>query len=131
MYRLDRRGLRHEKGNTLMIALPLDPTLTLVALSEPRPQIKNQQTGEIALDRDTNEKMYQMDVALTVAGGRPMTFQLQFPESGLNADVAVYSPMHAVGLTFISGEKNGRTWQMYRAAGVTPLVTAIARPKAA
>jgi hypothetical protein len=114
-----------------MISLPLDPSLTLIALSEPRPQIKNQQTGEISTDRDTGQKMYQLDVALTVPGGRPMTFQLAVPESGLSDEVAVYSPMHAVGLMFITGEKNGRTWQMYRASGITPLVTQIAKPKAA
>ena len=110
-----------------MISLPLDPSLTLIALSEPRPQIKNQQTGEIATDRDTGARMYQMDVALTVPGGRPMTFQLAIPENGISEDVVAPMPFHAVGLTFISGEKNGRTWQMYRAAGITPLVTAVAK----
>ena len=114
-----------------MISLPLDPSLTLIALSEPRPQIKDQKTGEIAIDRDTGARMYQIDVALTVPGGRPMSFQLSVPENGLSADVVAYSPFHALGLTFISGEKNNRTWQMYRAAGITPLVTAISKPKVA
>lgn len=113
-----------------MISLPLDPSLTLVALSEPRPQIKDQRTGEISLDRDTGAKLYQLDVALTVPGGRPMTFQLAVPENGL-VEIPAYAPFHAVGLTFVSGEKNGRTWQMYRAAGITPLHTANGAGKAA
>lgn len=106
-----------------MISLPLDPSLTLVALSEPRPQIKDQKTGEISIDLVTGQKMYQIDAALSVPGGRPMTFQLSVPESGV-VEIPMYSPFHAVGLTFVSGEKNGRTWQMYKAAGVTPLHTA-------
>ena len=114
-----------------MITLPLDPSLTLMAMSDARPQIKDQKTGEIATDRDTGERIYQLDVAMALPNARPQTFQLAVPESGLSPEIAAFSPFHAVSLIFISGEKNGRTWQMYRAAGLTPLVTSTTTAKAA
>lgn len=106
-----------------MIALPLDPSLTLVALSEPRPQIKDQKSGEVSVDTLTGQPLYQIDAALSVPGGRPMTFQLTVLANGLS-EVPLYAPFHAVGLTFMTGEKNGRTWQIYKALGITPLHTA-------
>lgn len=107
----------------MAIALPLDPSLTLFAMSDARPQIKDQQTGEIALDRDTGAKMYQIDAGISIPGSRPMAIQLSFPETGLSEDVAMGSMFHAVGLTYLSGEKNGRVWQIFRAAGLAPLMT--------
>lgn len=107
-----------------MISLPLDPSLTLIALSESRLAIKNQQTGEIAIDRETGQKVYQLDVAMTVGGGRPMTFALSVPESGLSEDVALYTPFKALGLVFQTGEMNGRTWQKFKAASIAPAVQA-------
>lgn len=114
---------------TAVIALPLDPKLTLIVMSEPRPQVKNQETGEISIDRDTNQRAYSMDVAMSVPGGRPVTFQMTVPEGGL-VDVVVFQPIHAVGLTYMTGEKNGRTWQIFRAAGITPLGTQTATNQA-
>ena len=106
-----------------MITLPLDQALTPVKLSEPRLQIKNKETGEIAIDRETGQKLYQLDVAVTFEGQRPMTFALSVPEAGLSEDVGLYSPFRAVGLTFSTGEMNGRTWQKFRATSITPLNT--------
>lgn len=103
-----------------MISLPLDSSLTLIALSESRPSIKNQQTGEIAIDRDSGQKVYQLDVAMTVDGGKPMTFVLNVPESGLSDTVTLYTPFRASGLVFQTGEMNGRTWQKFRAVSIAP-----------
>lgn len=114
----------------MAVALPLDPKLTLFAMSDARPQIKDPQTGEIAIDRDSGQRMFQMDAAMSIPGGRPMAIQLNIPESGLSEDVAVGSMFHAVGLTFRAGEKNGRMWQIFSAAGLTPLVTQAPAPKA-
>ena len=104
-----------------MISLPLDKSLTLIALSESRPAIKNQQTGEITIDRESGQKVYQLDVAMTVDGGKPVTFVLSVPESGLSDDVALYTPFRASGLVFQTGEMNGRTWQKFRATAIAPV----------
>lgn len=107
-----------------MISLPLDPSLTLIALSESRLAIKNQQTGEIAIDRESGQKVYQLDVAMTVDGGKPMTFTLSVPESGLSDGVALYTPFRASGLVFQTGEMNGRTWQKFKAVSIAPATQA-------
>jgi hypothetical protein len=103
-------------------ALPLDPNLTLFAMSDARPQIKNQETGEIAIDLETGAKVYQIDAGLSIPGGRPMAVQLNIPEPGLSEEVVTGTMFHAVGLICLFGEKNGRVWQIFRAAGVAPLL---------
>ena len=104
-----------------MLTLPLESSLTLLVLSEPRPQYKDRANGVMAVDRDTNAPLVTMDLALPMPGGRPQMLQVSIPQPGIPEGLSVGTSVRATGLTYMSGEKNGRRWEIYRASAVTPL----------
>jgi hypothetical protein len=61
----------------------------------------------------------EVPVALTVDGGQPQVLRISLPEPGVLKGLAVGQMVRASELVFVSGEKNGRTWQIFRAASLT------------
>jgi hypothetical protein len=45
--------------------------------------------------------------------------RISLPEPGVPKGLAVGQMVRASELVFVSGEKNGRTWQIFRAASLT------------
>jgi hypothetical protein len=60
-----------------------------------------------------------VQVALPVDGGSAQVLRVTLPEPGVAAGLVVGGVVKATGLTFMSGEKGGRVWQMFRATALT------------
>jgi hypothetical protein len=63
--------------------------------------------------------LVEVPVALTVEGGQPQVLRISVPQPSVPKDLVVGQMVRASGLMFISGEKNGRAWQIFRASALT------------
>jgi hypothetical protein len=102
-----------------MMVLPIDPSHTLVVLGGPMPQFKDRQAGVRATDRDSGIPLVSVQLALPVEGGSAQVLRVTLPEPGVPAGLVVGGTVRATGLVFLSGEKGGRVWQMFRAAAIS------------
>lgn len=102
-----------------MLVLPIDGSGALLVLASPAPQYKDKTNGIAATDRDTGAPLVEVPVALTVAGGTPQVLRISVPQPAVPRDLAVGQMVRASGLMFVSGEKNGRAWQIFRASALT------------
>jgi hypothetical protein len=100
-----------------MLVLPIE-SRPLLVLMPPVAQFKGRDKKEPATDRDTGAPLMEVTVALTDASG-PQVLRVSVPQPGVPKDLTTGSMVKATGLTLISGEKNGRAWQIFRAASVT------------
>jgi hypothetical protein len=103
-----------------MLILPLDANRPLLLLSVPSPQFKDRANGMVATDRDTGAPLMEATVALPTDFGAPQVLRVSIPAPGIPDGLAMGAMVKATGLTFLTGEKNGRTWQIFRAAALTP-----------
>lgn len=101
-----------------MLVLPLDTSRPLLVLAAPTPQFKDRAAGVVATDRDTGAPLADVSLALPVDGGAPTVLRVTVPQPGIPEGLTMGSLVKAAGLVFLTGEKNGRTWQMFRAASV-------------
>lgn len=101
-----------------MITLPIDSSAVLLLLGEPRPKFKDRAAGVVDVDRETNQPLVSLDLALMVTNARPQMIQVSVPQPGVGEGLTVGLPVRATGLTYISGEKNGRHWEIFRADAV-------------
>jgi hypothetical protein len=102
-----------------MLFLPLDTSRPLLVLAPPSPQYKDRANGVVATDRDTGAPLADVSLALPVDGGAPTELRVTVPQPGIPDGLVMGSQVKAAGLVFLTGEKNGRTWQMFRAASIT------------
>ncbi|WP_306828791.1 SCO3933 family regulatory protein [Catenuloplanes nepalensis] len=102
-----------------MMVLPLDNSRSLLVLTAPAPQFKDKANGVAATDRDTGAPLVEVAVALTMDGGTPQVLRVSVPEPGVPKSLAMGQLVKATGLTLISGEKNGRSWNLFRANALT------------
>lgn len=102
-----------------MFVLPLDTTHPLLVLAAPAAQMKDRANGVAATDRDTGAPLMEISVALTVGGGQPQVLRVSVPEPGVPASLAMGHMVKATGLTFITGDKAGRSWHMFKASALT------------
>lgn len=102
-----------------MIVLPLDPTRALLVLSAASPQFKDRANGIPATDRDTGAPLMEVSLALPTDHGAPQILRVSIPAPGVPEGLAMGAMVKATGLTFLTGEKNGRTWQIFRANALT------------
>ncbi len=103
-----------------MLILPIDPTRPLLLLSTPSPQFKDRANGVRATDRDTGAPLIEATVALPSENGAPQVLRVSIPAPGVPDGLGMGQMVKATGLTFLTGEKNGRTWQIFRATALTP-----------
>ena len=103
-----------------MMILPIDPSRPLLLLSTPSPQFKDRANGIPATDRDTGAPLMEASVALPTENGAPQVLRASVPAPGVPDGLAMGQMVKATGLTFLTGEKNGRTWQIFRATALTP-----------
>lgn len=103
--------------STAMVMVAVAPTLKLA----------NRQTGEVAVDRETNAKL--MTVGLLVADeGEANVLTVAVPETGITGDLPVGTPVAVTSLRARDWENefNGqkRHGISFRAQFITPLVPA-------
>ncbi|WP_430791333.1 hypothetical protein [Actinoplanes sp. G11-F43] len=102
-----------------MLVLPVDGSHMLLVLAGPVPQFKDKANGVAATDRVSGAPLVEVPVALTLEGGQPQVLRVSVPQPAVPKDLAVGQMVRASGLMFVSGEKNGRTWQIFRASALT------------
>lgn len=102
-----------------MLILPIDTTKALLVLAPPAPQFKDRANGVVATDRDTGAPLAEISLALPMNGGSAQVLRVTVPQLGMPDGLAMGSLVKATGLVFLTGEKNGRTWQMFRVSAVT------------
>lgn len=102
-----------------MLVLPIDGSQTLLVLAVPAPQFKDKANGVAATDRVTGAPLVEVLLALTVEGGQPQVLRVSVPQPSVPKELAVGQMVKASGLTFVTGEKNGRAWQIFRASALT------------
>jgi hypothetical protein len=103
-----------------VLILPIDPTRPLLLLSAPSPQFKDRAAGIPATDRDTGAPLMEATLALPSENGAPQVLRVSIPAPGVPDGLGMGQMVKATGLTFLTGEKNGRTWQIFRAAALNP-----------
>ncbi|GAA2816830.1 hypothetical protein GCM10010441_46710 [Kitasatospora paracochleata] len=91
----------------------------------PAPKVANRQTGEIAIDRETNARL--VTIGLTIADeGEANLYTVSVPETGVSEGLSVGMPVAVTGLKARDWENefNGqkRHGISFRAAAVTSLV---------
>lgn len=102
-----------------MFVLPLDTSQTLLVLAAPAAQMKDRANGVVATDRDTGVPLMEVSVALTLDGGQPQVLRVSVPKPGCPDSLAMGHLVKATGLTFITGDKAGRAWHMFKASALT------------
>jgi hypothetical protein len=102
-----------------MLVLPIDGSRALLVLAAPAPQYKDRSAGIVATDRTTGAPLVEVPVSLTVEGGQPQLLRVSVPQPAVPKELAAGQMVRASQLVFVSGEKNGRTWQIFRAASLT------------
>ena len=98
-----------------MRAIPFDTSdAVLMCATLPKPRIKNFQTGEVDVDRESGQPMFSVGLVLTWEG-RADVIPVMVPESGVPADLQVGATVQVAGLVYRHGEKSGRKWEMFTA----------------
>jgi len=102
-----------------MRTIPVDTSVGLLfTAGGARPQIRNHVTGELATDRDTGAPLMTVDLVFNT-GGRPELIQVSIPRPGIPEELEAGMPVKVTGLIYMTGEKNGRRWEIFRADAVT------------
>ncbi|MBT8228236.1 MAG: hypothetical protein HKP61_01725 [Dactylosporangium sp.] len=102
-----------------MLVLPIGGSHTLLVLAVPVPRFGDKASGVVATDRVTGVPLVEVPLALTVDGGQPQVLRVSLPQPGVPKDLGVGQVVRASGLTFVTGETNGRAWQIFRAVSLT------------
>jgi hypothetical protein len=108
-------------GEKIMLVLPVDGSRPLLILKPPEPQFKDKEKKVPVTDRVTGAPMVEVPVALTMDEGMPQLLRVAVPAPGVPANLVVGAHVKATGLTFITGEKNGRSWMVFKASALTPV----------
>lgn len=101
-----------------MLIVPMDATRTLLAVGAATPQM-DRQTGAPALDRTSNQPLYDVPLVMPTDDGQPLTMRVTVPETGLADAIGMGSLVKATGLVLVTDVKNGKAWYMYRATALT------------
>lgn len=101
-----------------MLVLPLDTSRPLLVLAPPTPQFKDRANGVVATDRDTGAPLSEVSLAMPTDTGTPQVMRVAVPAPGIGDNLTMGTLVKVSGLVFLTGEKNGRTWQMFRASAI-------------
>ncbi|MGW1869773.1 SCO3933 family regulatory protein [Streptomyces mauvecolor] len=118
-----------------MRQIPVDTSAAMVMVAQPPVlKVKDRRTGEIAVDADTGAQMMTVDV-LFAANGEAEVLSIAVPETGINGELVMGTPITVTGLVARPWENefNGqkRHGISFRAAFVTTMAAAGSKPKAA
>ena len=101
-----------------MLIVPLDSSRPLIAMGGAVPQV-DRETGAQALDRNTKEPLYDVQLVMPTEDGQPLAMRVTVPQSGVADKVDLGSMVKATGLTLVTDVKNGKAWYVYRANALT------------
>ena len=104
-----------------MLVLPIDGSRPLLILKPPEPQFKDKDKKVPVTDRVTGAPMVEVPVALILEEGPPQLLRIAIPQPGVPANLATGTHAKVTGLTFITGDKDGRPWAIFRASALTPV----------
>ncbi|MGP4090242.1 SCO3933 family regulatory protein [Streptomyces sp. KR55] len=118
-----------------MRQIPVDTSgATLMVAQPPQTKVANRQTGQVAVDRDSGETMWTVDV-LFVMNGSAEVVTVAVPEPGISGELAMGTPVALTGLVARPWENefNGqkRHGIAFRAVAVTSLAAAGSASEAA
>ncbi|WP_214413788.1 SCO3933 family regulatory protein [Sphaerisporangium fuscum] len=102
--------------------MPIDVTkLQFVCVAQPRPRLKNRETGELKLDADGNP-MYEVALSVADAAGRLELIKVSVsgePPVTLGMPVVPVDLQAGVWEQVLGGQKRWDVW--YRAASIVPV----------
>jgi hypothetical protein len=118
-----------------MRQIPVDTSAASVMVAvPPQPKLVNKKTGEVALDRETQETLMTVEV-MFAANGTAEVITVVVPESGFSGELAMGTPVALTGLIARPWENefNGqkRHGISFRAGAVTSLAETSATSEAA
>ncbi len=100
-----------------MLIVPMDSARPLIAMGSAVPQV-DRETGAQALDRNSKEPLYDVQVVMPTDDGQPLAMRVTIPQSGLAEQVELGSMVRATGLTLVTDVKNGKAWYVYKASAL-------------
>ena len=101
-----------------MMVLPIDPSHTWWCSAARCRSSRTVRRG-CGPRTATADPLVSVQLALPVEGGSAQVLRVTLPEPGVPAGLVVGGTVKATGLVFLSGEKGGRVWQMFRAAAIS------------
>ncbi|MGW3725007.1 SCO3933 family regulatory protein [Streptomyces sp. NPDC000851] len=118
-----------------MRQIPVDTSAaTLMVAQPPQKKVTNRQTGQVAVDRDSGETLWTVDV-LFVTNGSAEVVTVAVPEPGVSGELAMGTPVALTGLIARPWENefNGqkRHGISFRAVAITSLAAGASKAKAA
>jgi hypothetical protein len=91
---------------------------TVICVVPPKPQIKNFQTGEVYLDRETGAPVMGLTVTW-ILEGRAQSLELGVPQPGVPEGLKMGDVVVPTGMTAYLWEKNGRHGVLFSAKALT------------
>ncbi|MEV6651753.1 hypothetical protein [Streptomyces sp. NPDC051219] len=101
-----------------MRQIPVDTAaMTVMLIQTPEPKVKNRETGEIAVDKQSGKTLFNVNVAVIV-DGRPDALTIVVAEDGIQPDLFPGAPVALPGLV-------ARPWENDFGHGISYRATAV------
>ncbi|MXM69176.1 hypothetical protein GR925_38755 [Streptomyces sp. HUCO-GS316] len=101
-----------------MRQIPVDTAaMTVMLIQAPEKKVKNRETGEIAVDKQSGKVLYNVNVAVIV-DGRPDAVTIVVAEDGIQPDLVPGMPVALPGLV-------ARPWENDFGHGISYRATAV------
>ncbi|MFJ9728573.1 hypothetical protein ACIRP3_38105 [Streptomyces sp. NPDC101209] len=101
-----------------MRQIPVDTSaMTVMLIQAPEKKVKNRDTGEIAVDKQSGQVLYNVNVAVIV-DGRPDAVTVVVAEDGIQSDLMPGLPVELPGLMARPWENDFGHGISYRAIAV-------------
>jgi hypothetical protein len=91
---------------------------TVICVVPPKPQIKNFQTGEVYLDRESGAPMLGLTVTF-ILEGRAESLEMSVPQPGVPEGLKMGDVVIPTGMSAYLWEKNGKHGVMFSAKALT------------
>jgi hypothetical protein len=101
-----------------MRQIPVDTSaMTVMLIQVPEKKVKNRETGEVAVDKQSGKVLYNVNVAVIV-DGRPDAVTIVVAEDGIQTDLMPGMPVELPGLVARPWENDFGHGISYRAIAV-------------
>jgi hypothetical protein len=81
-----------------MRQIPVETSAATVMVAQPpQKKVANRQTGQLAVDRDSGETLWTVDVVF-IMNGSAEVISVAVPESGISGELAMGTPVALTGL---------------------------------
>ncbi|GAA1525657.1 hypothetical protein GCM10009730_37740 [Streptomyces albidochromogenes] len=101
-----------------MRQIPVDTAvMTVMLIQAPEPKVKNRETGEVAVDKQSGKTLFNVNVAVIV-DGRPDAVTIVVAEDGVQPDLVPGMPVALPGLVARPWENDFGHGISFRASAV-------------